>query len=121
MAKKKTAPKKRSPRITATKKKVNRSQLIRDYLAANPDDNVKAIVAAFAKKGIKISEALAANVKYKKQSPKKKATRKQAATKQPVVNDKISISTLVKAKRMAEELGGMDKAKQALAALAKLQ
>ena len=107
----------------AKKKKTgfNKSQAIRDHLAKQPDDGPKAIVVALRKKKIKVTEALVSNVKYAKTGKKKQRRKKKAATTQPTVSDKISISTLVQAKKMADQLGGIEKAKTALAALAKLQ
>ena len=108
----------------AKKKKagVNKSQAIRDHLAKQPDDGAKAIVAAMRKKEIKVTEGLVNNVKYALAGKKKKKRRKKkAATTQRTVSDKISISTLVQAKKMADQLGGIEKAKTALAALTKLQ
>ena len=107
----------------AKKKKtgVNKSQAIRDHLAKQPDDGPKAIVVALRKKKIKVTEALVSNVKYVKSGKTKRRRKKKAATTQSTVSDKISISTLVQAKKMADQLGGIEKAKTALAALAKLQ
>ncbi len=107
----------------AKKKKagVNKSQAIRDHLAKQPDDGPKAIVVALRKKNIKVTEALVSNVKYVKSGKKKRRRKKKAATTQRTVSDKISISTLVQAKKMADQLGGIEKAKTALAALTKLQ
>ena len=106
----------------AKKKKagVNKSQAIRDHLEEQPDDGPKAVVAALGKKKIEVTEGLVNNVKYAL-SGKKKRRKKKAATTQPTVSDKISISTLVQAKKMADQLGGIEKAKTALAALTKLQ
>ena len=36
-------------------------------------------------------------------------------------SDKIALSSLIQAKKLVEQLGGIEKAKEALAALAKLQ
>ena len=41
--------------------------------------------------------------------------------KRPAAGDKVSLSMLVQAKKMAEQLGGVEKARDALAALSKLQ
>ena len=108
MAKKKTAG-------------INKSQAIRDHIADHPDDGAKAIVAAMGKKKIKVTEGLVNNVKYALAGKKKRRRKKKAATTQRTVSDKISISTLVQAKKMADQLGGIEKAKTALAALTKLQ
>ncbi len=107
----------------AKKKKagVNKSQAIRDHLAKHPDDGLKAIVAALGKKKIKVTDSLVSHVKYASAGKKKRRRKKKAATTQRTVSDKISISTLVQAKKMADQLGGIEKAKTALAALTKLQ
>ena len=57
----------------------------------------------------------------RKAKKKGKAKKKAAPAAKPAVSDKVSISTLVQAKKMAEKLGGVEKAKAALDALAKLQ
>ena len=107
----------------AKKKKagVNKSQAIRDHLAKQPDDGPKTVVAALGKKKITVTESLVSHVKYALAGKKKRRRKKKAAITQPKVSDKISISTLVQAKKMADQLGGIEKAKTALAALAKLQ
>ena len=72
-----------------------------------------------------MSEALVSNVKYsvrnKSAAKKKSASKKKAGVKRQAVNDKVSLATLVHAKKMAEQLGGVEKAKETLDALAKLQ
>ncbi len=99
----------------AKKKKaaVNKSQLIRDHLAAYPADGPQAIMVALKKKGIEVSESLIGAVKY--------SGKKKVGSKRPAAGDKISLSTLIQAKKMAEQLGGVEKARDALAALSKLQ
>ncbi len=104
------------------KARVNKSQLIRDHIAANPKDGPKAIAAALGEKGVKVTESLVGAVKYASSSKKKrKGKRKAAPAGKPALSDKISISALVQAKKMAEQLGGLEKARNTLAALAKLQ
>ena len=104
------------------KVRVNKSQAIRDHLAKHPDDGPKAIMVALRKKNITATASLVSQVKYASVGKKnRKSRKKKAATTQPTVSDKISISTLVQAKKMADQLGGIEKAKAALSALAKLQ
>ncbi len=102
------------------KASINKSQLIRDQIAAQPKDGPKAIAAALKKKGVKVTESLVGAVKYKKKGKKKRRGRKAAAAAKPAASDKVSLSTLVQAKKLADGLGGIEKAKGALAALAKL-
>ena len=111
------------------KTSVNKSQAIRDFMAANPDAAPKDIEAALAKEGIKVTAALVSTVKSNakaKGKPKKAATKKKivakkkvAATK-PAASDEISLSALLGAKNLAQQLGGVDAAKKAINALAQL-
>ena len=52
---------------------------------------------------------------------KKRRGKRKAAQGAKPVSDKIALSSLIQAKKMAAEMGGIEKAKEALAALAKLQ
>ena len=97
------------------KTSANKSQAIRDHLAKHPDDMPRAIVAALKKRNITATTTLVSVVKSRRRR------RKKAATTQPTVSDKISISALVQAKKMADQLGGIEEAQAALSALAKLQ
>ena len=108
--------------MSKKKKSVNKSQLIRDHIAANPKDGPQAIITALGKTGVKVTTSLVGAVKYKAPSKKKRrGKRKAAPAAKPAVSDKVSLSALVQAKKMAEQLGGVEKARAALAALAKLQ
>ncbi len=98
------------------KKKVNKTQLIKDALAATPDASPAEIAKSLKKHGI--TATYVSNVRAKAQPKKKKrTTKKKAATS----SDKVSLGDLVKAKKLADELGGVDKAKSLLDAVAKLR
>jgi hypothetical protein len=101
------------------KKKVNKSQAIRDYIEANPDAGPTEVAAALKKERIIVSPAMVSTVKLA--SKKKGRGRKKAAGGAKPASDKIALSSLIQAKKMAESLGGVEKAQTALAALAKLQ
>ena len=102
------------------KKKVNKSRAIRDYCKANPEAGPTETAAALKKQGIQVSTAMVSTVKT--QAKKKKGRgRKKAARGAKPASDKIALSSLIQAKKMAESLGGIEKAQTALAALAKLQ
>jgi hypothetical protein len=98
----------------------NRSQAIRDYLAVNPDAGPKQIVADLRKQGIKVSPALASAVKYK--SPTKKTAKRgrRPAAAAHNGNGHLVLQNLLAAKKLVEQLGSIDAAKQAVDALAKL-
>ena len=55
----------------------------------------------------------------KKKKPGRKAGRPKG-TKTVAVGDQFTVSQLLQAKRLAEQMGGVDKAKAAMDALAKL-
>ena len=102
---------------------VNKSQAIRDFMAANPDAAPKDVEAALAKEGIKVTAALVSTVKSNakaKGKPKKAAAKKKVAATKPAASDEISLSALLGAKKLAQQLGGVEAAKKAINALAQL-
>ena len=127
MAKKKVT-KKKTVKKTAPKSGVNKTQEIKKALAATPGKSPKEISEALMAKGIEISPAYVSTIKTnlkakmgapkKKVAAKKKATKKRAPKVAPATD--ISFEQLKKAKEMAQQLGGAEKAKEALAALAQL-
>ena len=103
------------------KARVNKSQAIRDFMAANPDAAPKDVEAALGKKGIKVSSGLVCTVRANaKDKPKKAAVKKKVAAKKPPASDEISLGALLGAKKLAQQLGGVEAAKKAIDALARL-
>ena len=114
MAKKKTATKRRPKKRT-----VNKSEAVRDFMNSNPDAKPKEIAEALSKKGIKVTPQAVSTIKFnaaKKSAPKAGRRGRPAAAK----NGTVKVDSLLKAKQFAEQLGGVDQAKQALDVLAKL-
>ena len=139
MAKKKVTTKKK----TAPKAKLNKTQVIEKALAASPDKKPKEISEALTAKGVDVSPAYVSTIKTNLKAkaaaptpavpiavtPKKKATKKRKVAKKKAAKKRvpkvapatdISFEQLKKAKEMAQQLGGAEKAKEALAALAQL-
>ena len=101
------------------KSKVNKTQLILDALAKNP--NATPMEIAEKLKAYKVTPAYVSNIKSTKKAGK--ALRRKVGARRGKRNggkDNISMSSLVKAKKLADELGGVEKAKAMLDALAKL-
>jgi len=115
MAKKKTARKK------APAKKVNKSQAIRDFMQANPTTGPTETAAALTKQGVKVSPAMVSQVKTSAKKKKKPRGRPKATRAAKSAPAKFELSALVAAKKMADQMGGLEKAQAALAALEKLQ
>jgi hypothetical protein len=129
--------------IMATAEKVNKSQAIRDYLKRGRNletTTPSKIVEALAKKGIKVSSPLAAQVLYKErgtlgggEKKKKKSERKPRYTmtrkggaKSPAKqksksSEPISYDDLQWAKDYADSFGGAARLREVLDALEEVQ
>jgi len=88
------------------KRRHNKSALIREIQAEKPDATAKEIVDALAAKRVKVTAAYIYALKAKNGKPKPAAF--------------AGVEALVQAKKMADALGGVDKAREVLAALAQL-
>ena len=147
MAKKKVTRKK-TVKKSAPKSSVNKTQVIEKALAASPGKGPKEISEALTAKGVDVSPAYVSTIKTNLKAktatstpvtptpavpivatPKKKATKKKKIAKKKVtkkrapkaaVTSDITFEQLCMAKAMAQQLGGAEKAKKALAALSQL-
>ncbi len=97
------------------KKKINKTELIRNALEQYPDKKPAEIAEGLTKHGI-----TATYVSNVKSSLAKKAPSKKQAGKPKATEQKVAVSDLVKAKKLADELGGVEKAQTLLNAVAKL-
>ena len=104
MAKKATKPSKRS---------VNKSQAVRDYLAAHPNATNPEVQAALAKKGINITPNYVSIIKG--QAKRGKAPKKAA------VKGDIGVSELRAAMNLVKTAGSFENAAQALAIVKEIQ
>ena len=99
------------------KRKINKTQIVKKALANDSKASPKEISKKLAKKGITVSPNYVSNIK----TTSKKKTKKKGRPKKVAATDKISLASLVEVKKLANRLGGIDKAQEALNALAKLQ
>ncbi|HBJ38875.1 MAG TPA: hypothetical protein DDZ51_29840 [Planctomycetaceae bacterium] len=115
----------------------NKSQAIREYYEAHPDAKPKAVVEALAAKGVVVTPAFVSTIKStsinkgaKPAAKGKRGPKPGASVKAPKVaaakpaaaksTGGVSIDTLIKAKSLVKELGGIENAMSALAALKRL-
>lgn len=116
------------------KRKVNKSQEIRDYATANPDASAKEIVAALKKKKISVSEATVANVRSKAGLTKRGSKRRKKATvgtgaakttgrrrKAASTGHDIPLQTLIEAKKLSLAAGSVENALEAVKAIDRLE
>lgn len=111
------------------KKSVNKSLAIREYLAVSPDAKPPEVIAAMKSKGITVTAQFVSTVKS---TSKKKSTRGKSPVKKSTAAKRgprkatlkaagaISLDSLIKAKQLVEEMGGVEEARSALTALEQL-
>ena len=109
-------PKKPAPAKKPEPVKVNKSQLIRDYIAANPDAGNKKISEA-----LKVSYNLVANVKGKMTAKMGKRKRRQQAAEVMAVTTGVGVPEIKAAFGLLKHCGGIAQAREALAAAAEIQ
>jgi hypothetical protein len=97
-------------------RRINKSQALRDYLARSPTATPSQIKQALAAKGIVVGDSLISQIKYR--PPKSKSKRRPGPT--ALHHGEISLETLLVAKALAQRLGGVARAHEALFALQKL-
>jgi len=88
------------------KRRHNKAAMIREIQAEKPDATAMEIVAAMAAKRVKVTPAYIYALKAKNGKAKSAALG--------------GVEALVMAKKMADQLGGVDKARELLATLAQL-
>ena len=105
------------------KSDVSKSQAIRNYQKENPGAGPQAVAKALAKDGVKVTAAFVSTVKS---MDKRRAERLEYADVAVLRGfgegeaGELSLGLLFKAKRLVEELGGIQEARLALEALARL-
>ncbi|MCM2374026.1 hypothetical protein [Aporhodopirellula aestuarii] len=110
---------------------VNKSQAIRDYYAANPKAKPMEVAEAMKAQGINVTAQFVSTVKSN--SKKSKTTRGRASAKKSVAKkpakratraskatSEVSLDSLLNAKKLVEEMGGVEGARNALSVLEQL-
>lgn len=111
----------------------NKSAAIREYVAANPEAKPKEIVDAMKSQGMDVSPAFVSTIKSKSATggnkkkkargggrPKAPRAAASASTARAGGGGELSVNQLVKAKKLADELGGVANARAVLEALEKI-
>lgn len=91
----------------------NKSQMIRDYMEANPNAGPKAVSQALSKPGFKVTAAFVSTVKSTDK-------RKGGGSKKISGRGSVSMTALMQAKRLVDQMGSVDNARAALDAYASL-
>jgi len=88
------------------RRKLNRSQKIRDYLETHADAAPKEIISALAADGVKVNSALVANVKGRLGKKQQKPTGRPAKRPGPTGNGALEMAKLIELKQFADAYGG---------------
>jgi len=98
--------------------KVNKSQAIREALAANPKADSKTVIALLGEKGVKVSPTMVYYVKSKLKQARRKAKREKAAESSRRAESKDPVELVLRVKDLAREVGGIESLKQLVDLLA---
>ena len=109
--------------MAKSKEKVNKSQMVREILGANPEMKAKEVVAAMAAKGQKITDALVYFLKGKSSAKKARKKRVVKAAKAAHVtgvagSNADALTMIREVKGLAQKAGGYAKLKELVDALA---
>lgn len=104
---------------------VNKTEAILKYVADNPKKPPREVAADLTAQGVPVSAAYVSNVKSGGRRKKKKSRgvgrpRKSVGGASGGNSLSVAVDSLIRAKRLADQLGGIEKAKQAMDALARL-
>jgi len=110
------------------KRKINKSQEIRDFVKANRSASAKDVVEALKQKGIKVSAPMVANVKSKSgltrsrrgRPPGRPSSNGVSKVKRRANGNDIALDTLIEAKRFVAKVGSTQQAVDIIRALEKL-
>jgi hypothetical protein len=99
----------------------NKSLEIRNYKAANPTASPKEIAEALTKEGVPVSAQFVSTVlSNAKKKGGKVGRRGRKPGRKPAAAAGGNYDHLIKAKKLVDALGGIDKAKAAISALAQI-
>jgi len=104
------------------KSKINKSQAIRDFVTDNPSAGpTEAATKLTETLGVKITPNNVSTVKFQMKKDGAKPTKKSRGGRPASANGQVGFDEMMAAKDLAAKVGGVDQAKRALEALAKLQ
>ena len=103
------------------RRKFNKSAAIRAYLEKHPDAAPMAVAKAVSKPGNKVSPQLVSNIKHNMGAKKAKRGRpRKALASRKASENGLSLDHLLAAKKLVDQLGGVEVAVNAINALATL-
>jgi len=120
---------KKAASAEAAPSSVNKAKAVRDYFGKNPTASPKEIAAALTEQGVAVAPSYVSLIKWQMKNLKGKARKPAADSATPTAStkpvsgkagDTITVEALLQAKKLAEALGGVEIARQAMSALSRL-
>lgn len=106
----------------ARMKRGAKTQAIREYIAAHPDQGPKDIVAGLKAAGMTVKPGLVSAVKYgKKDRKRSRRPSLRVAARRTSSNGSITVEQLLSVKNIADAIGGIDHLRSALDTLDRLR
>jgi len=121
----------------AKKGNVTRTEKVTEYVRQHPDESISEVLTVMRQRGIQVSRSVVSQVRKSlgvtqaggtmKKSAKKKAAKKKgsssatAGARSSVEAQVITADDLYEAKKLSEELGGVERLREALDALERLR
>jgi hypothetical protein len=103
------------------KRRVNKAAKIREALAANPQASVKEIIALLAAQRVKVVSPQVYAIRAKMGSAEVTSAPADSSPAKPKAKKKTDqFAALIQAKKLADAMGGVDKARAALDILAQI-
>jgi len=102
--------------------KINKSKMVREYLAANKSADTNSVVEHFKNEGLDINKNFVYQVRTHMKNKKRSSSRKISASKtSKTLKKQNSMDSLIAAKRLLQSVGGdLNQAKKSLEILSKL-
>jgi hypothetical protein len=98
-----------------------KTQAIREYVAANPDQGPKDIVAGLKAQGMTVKPGLVSAVKYGKKDRKRSRRPSVRAAARHTKNGSVTVEQLIEVKKLADSIGSADQVRSALDTLEQLR
>ena len=98
--------------------RVNKSQAVRDFLAANPAADSKTVIAGLAEQGVKVAPTMVYYVRSKLGQARRKARRERVAASSRQSGARNPVEVVLRVKDLAREVGGIGNLKQLVDLLA---
>lgn len=98
----------------------NKSNAIRNYKANHSDAGPKEIAEALGKDGVKVTPAFVSTVLSNDKRKGGNGRRRRRGRRPGRPGGNKTMATLIQAKKLAEQMGGIERARRALNALSKL-